>query len=130
MAQPESIEQFFNKAGPLPVSFEDVRRHPRFYFRTVAEAAIYPIGRTKEPAECFLLTRDLSRSGLSLLHNAQLFPGQRLEITLNGQEPRPIVVVWCKRQAPDMYIVGCKFVAAPPVPSTSEATNAQSSQSQ
>lgn len=111
MAQPESIEEYFNKSGPLPISFDDVRRFPRFYFRSVAEATIHPIGKKQEPLQCFLLTRDLSRSGLSLLHNAQLFPQQRLEITLDGQAPRPIVVVWCKRQSPGSYLVGCKFVA-------------------
>ncbi len=97
MAQPESIEQFFNKTGPLPVSFEDVRRHPRFYFRTVAEATIHPLGKKGAPAECFLLTRDLSRSGISLLHNVQLFPGQKLEITLNGQRHGTKDRAWLKR---------------------------------
>ena len=111
MAQPESIEEFFNKSGMLPVSFDDARRFPRFYFRSVAEATIHPVGKQQEPSHCFLLTRDLSRSGLNLLHNAQLFPGQRLEITLDGREPRPIIVVWCKRQSPGNYLVGCKFVA-------------------
>ena len=105
------MEEFFNKAGPLPVSFDDVRRFPRFYFRTVAEATIHPIGKSQQPSQCFLLTRDLSRSGLSLLHNAQLFPGQRLEITLNGQEPRLVTVVWCKRQSLGNYLIGCKFVS-------------------
>jgi hypothetical protein len=112
MAQPESIPDFFSKSGPLPPSFDDVRRYPRFYFRTVAEATIYPIGKAQQPSDCFLLTRDLSRSGMSLLHNAQLFPGQRMEVILNGEPPRHVVVVWCKRQSPGNYLIGCKFTAA------------------
>ncbi len=39
----------------------------------------------------------------------QLFPGQRLDIVLNGQPPRQTEVVWCKRLAPGRYAVGCHF---------------------
>jgi len=111
MAKPESMEEFFRKSGLLPIPQGDVRRFPRFYFRSVAEATIHPFGKAQEASQCFLLTRDLSRNGVSLLHNTQLFPGQRLELTLNGQEPRLVVVVWCKLQSPSDYVVGCKFVS-------------------
>jgi PilZ domain len=108
----ESVDDFFAKAGPLPASMEDLRRHPRFYYRACAEATIHPLGpiRQKSEAQCFLVTRDLSRGGLSLMHNEQLFPGQRLDIVLNGEPSRPAVVVWCRRVAAKRYLAGCRFM--------------------
>jgi hypothetical protein len=109
----EPVSEFFAKSGPLPSSYDEVRRHPRFYFRTCAEAKIRPVGKraaNSGDGECFVLTRDVSRSGLSLLHNQQLFPGQRLDITLNGEAPRTVEVVWCQRMAPRSYLAGCRFI--------------------
>jgi hypothetical protein len=107
----EGADDFFEKQGPLPTALNEVRRFPRFYFRSCAEATIYPLGgrQAPEPAQCFVLTCDLSRSGISLLHNRQLFPGQRIDIILSGQPPRPVEVVWCRRLAPGRYAVGCRF---------------------
>jgi hypothetical protein len=106
---PETPAEFFDKAGPLTPSLDDKRRFPRFYFRSVAEATIYPLRADQEPAHCYVLTRDLSRSGIGLVHTAQLFPGQRIDLTLNGQEPKRVEVVWCKRQSKDSYFIGCQF---------------------
>ena len=110
----ESVDDFFAKQGPLPSKYDDSRRFPRFYFRTCAEALIYPAAGRQTPASahCYVLTRDLSRSGLSLLHNAQLFPGQRIDIILNGEPPRLIEVVWCRRIADGRYSAGCRFCKA------------------
>jgi hypothetical protein len=107
----ESDADFFAKVGPLPKAWDDLRRFPRFYFRSCAEATIHPLAAAEStpPTQCYVLTRDLSRSGLSLMHNAQLFPGQRLDIVLNGQAPRSVEVVWCRRLAPGRYGVGCRF---------------------
>jgi hypothetical protein len=106
----ETPADFFELTGPLPPSINDVRRFPRFFYRSVAEATIYPIGGAGEPVHCFILTRDLSRGGIGILHNTQLFPGQRLDVTLNGEPPRAAVVEWCQRRAKGVYSVGCRFV--------------------
>ena len=105
----ESIDQFFDHSGPLPVSLEDVRRFPRFYFRSCADAAIYPLGRNQPPVKCVVLTCDLSRSGISVLHNALLYPGQRIDIVLNSPPARRLEVTWCRRLEKGRYLVGCKF---------------------
>jgi hypothetical protein len=107
----EGPDDFFERQGPLPTALNEVRRFPRFYFRSCAQATIYALGgrKTPEPAQCFVLTCDLSRSGLSLLHKQQVFPGQRINIILNGQPPRPLEVIWCRRLAPGRYAVGCRF---------------------
>jgi hypothetical protein len=113
----ESDNEFFEMTGPLPTSWDDHRRHPRFYFRSCAEAIIYPLRGEHDPnaPPCFLLTRDLSRSGVSLIHTQQLFPGQRLDIILNGNPARPMEVVWCRRWTDNRYVIGCRFIgeAAP-----------------
>lgn len=107
----EPAEEFFAKTGPLPASFDEIRRHPRFYYRACATVIIHPLGKQQsKSAECFVLTRDLSRSGMSLHHTAQLFPGQRLDISLNAEPPRPLEVVWCQRLAAKSYVIGCRFL--------------------
>jgi hypothetical protein len=108
----ESDHEFFELTGPLPTAWDDHRRFPRFYYRSCAEAIVYPMrsGKSPIPAQCVLLTRDLSRGGLSLVHNAQLFPGQRLDVLLNGEAPRQVDVVWCRRWTEGRYIVGCRFM--------------------
>jgi hypothetical protein len=108
----ESDHEFFELKGPLPTAWDEHRRFPRFYYRSCAEAIIYPLrsGKNATPAQCVVLTRDLSRGGLSLVHNAQLFPGQRLDVLLNGKAPRQVEVVWCRRSTDGRYIVGCRFM--------------------
>jgi hypothetical protein len=109
----EPAAEFFAKSGPLPPSYDEVRRFPRFYFRTCAEATIRPLGKREMPAgQCFVLTRDVSRSGMSLLHCEQLFPGQRIDVSLNGQPPRAVEVVWCQRMAARSFVAGCRFLKA------------------
>lgn len=100
------------KSGLLPSRYDDVRRHPRFHFRTCAPATIHPLGKRKSdtaPTSCMVRTRDLSRSGLSVLHTAQLFPGQRIEIALTDGNLRTIEVIWCQRLADESYVAGCRF---------------------
>jgi hypothetical protein len=110
----ESDHEFFELTGPMPTAWDDHRRFPRFYFRSCAEANIYPLRREKAATTqpCFVLTRDLSRGGMSLIHSEQLFPGQRLEVILNCETPRLMEVVWCRRWTHGRYCVGCRFISA------------------
>jgi hypothetical protein len=108
----ESDHEFFELTGPLPTAWDDHRRFPRFYFRSCAEMIIHPLRGERNPDApvSFVLTRDLSRGGMSLVHTQQLFPTQRLEIILNGQA-KNLEVVWCRRWTDGRYVVGCRFVA-------------------
>jgi hypothetical protein len=105
----ETVAEFFAKTGELPRDLSDLRRFPRFYFRSCAEATIHPPGGGP-PTRCFLLTRDLSRCGVCLVHTQQLYPAQRMELVLNGQPPRLVEVVWCRRWIDGRYFAGCRFV--------------------
>jgi hypothetical protein len=108
----ESDRDFFAKAGPLPTDWDDARRFPRFYFRGRVSAKILPLTNAPQPeaTECTMLSRDLSRGGINLLHTAQLFPGQRIEVVLTDGSPRLVEVSWCRRIASRCFTLGCRFV--------------------
>jgi hypothetical protein len=107
----EADLEFFNKSGPLPTAFDEDRRYPRFYYRARLQAAIYPPGGANQPpAQCSVLTRDLSRGGMNLIHSEQVFPGQRIEIVLTDGSPRSVEVMWCRRIAHRCYSIGCRFI--------------------
>ena len=110
IALTESDHEFFAKSGPLPTAWDEYRRFPRFYFRSCFRMSIFPphVSRGSQPADCWILTRDLSRSGMSILHNEQLFPGQQLAVVLNGVK-RKMVVLWCRRLGQRCYTAGCRF---------------------
>jgi PilZ domain len=105
----ESAEQFFASSGAMPTVFHDQRRFPRFYFRSCADATIYPLVPGADPIKCVVVTRDVSRGGMGLLHTEQLFPGQRIDLVLNGSVGKSLEVVWCRRVAEKSYSVGCRF---------------------
>jgi len=108
----ESDNEFFAKAGPLPVHWDDVRRHPRFYFRSRVQALIHPLKNdpAAKPTTCTLLTRDLSRGGLNLLHTQQLFPGQMVEFAMADGVIRTVKIAWCRKVANRCYSAGAQFV--------------------
>jgi len=109
----EADLEFFNKTGPLPTAFDEDRRHPRFYYRARVQAAIHPPGgQNQPPLERTLLTRDLSRGGMNLIHNEQVFPGQRIDLVLTDGSPRSVEVIWCRRIANRCYSIGCRFIKA------------------
>jgi hypothetical protein len=106
----ESDAEFFAKAGPLPTAWDEARRFPRFYYRAKVQATIHPFRGAPQPAvECTVLTRDLSRGGLNLIHTEQLYPGQRIELLLLDGVKRVVEVCWCRRLANRCYSVGCRF---------------------
>ena len=110
----ESADDFFANSGAMRPAFDDQRRFPRFYFRSCADATIYPLDPDAEPMKCVVVTRDVSRGGMGLLHTAQLFPGQRLDLVLNDGVSKTLEVVWCRRVAKESYSVGCRFKEAEP----------------
>lgn len=90
---------------------DEARRYPRYAFRGRAPVIVYPPpsrpGLAPQTSE--VLTTDLSRSGVSLLHRKALVPGQRLRLLLREAE-RLVEVCWCCRVWPGLYAAGCRFV--------------------
>jgi PilZ domain len=115
----ESDVDFLEGVPPDYVPTE-TREHPRYPFRGRAQAVVFPPEdrQTEEPQECEVLTTDVSRSGLSLLHRKQLYPGQQILLVLNGAN-RLVEVCWCCRVWSGLYSAGCRFVG---VPATKDAT--------
>jgi hypothetical protein len=113
-SDPRSIEtehEFFEKSGPLPTAWNEVRRFPRFYLRTIAKARVHPPrAAAGEPRECRILTCDLSRGGLAFLYRSLLFPGQRIDVTLHDGTERSLEVLWCRRIGDGCYWAGGRFV--------------------
>ena len=114
-ANPLAIEiecEFFEKSGPLPTAWNEVRRFPRFYLRTIAKAKVYPpqAASAQPPKECLVLTCDLSRGGLAFLYKFLLFPGQRIDVVLHDKTERSLEVLWCRRIGNGCYWAGGRFI--------------------
>jgi len=99
--------------APVPVADGDGREHPRFYFRTLATATIHPVPVLgNETHECYVLTRDLSRGGLSFLHPKKLALGQRVDLAFQDGKEFIVRVRWIRQLARRCFLIGCKFVVS------------------
>jgi hypothetical protein len=98
--------------GPLPTAWNEVRRFPRFYLRTIAKARVFPppAAEDQTPRDCRILTCDLSRGGLAFLYRSLLFPGQRVDVTLHDKTERSLEVLWCRRIGDGCYWTGGRFL--------------------
>ena len=109
-------ESYLEQAGGLsPVSSYDNRRFPRYYFRALAVATIHPpVGREDEGAQtCYVLTRDLSRGGVSIVHPMPLFESQRVDLTLSDGRTFTLAIRWIRKLERTCYLMGCRFVDVP-----------------
>jgi len=104
-------------AGPLPAGSDEARRFERYRYRSRVEATIHSLGDDPKapPVRCAMLSRDLSRGGINLLHSEQLFPSQKIEIVLSGAT-RWVEVMWCRRLANRCFSAGCRFVTKDGLP--------------
>jgi hypothetical protein len=95
----------------------DARAFPRFSFRGRATALVFPpqAGPNAEPQEFEVITTDVSRGGLNLLHRKQLFPGQQIRLVLNSTS-RLLEVCWCCRVWAGLFSAGCRFIDQSPMP--------------
>jgi len=100
-----------NNHQALHGPFADTRAHDRLKFEGTALATIYPReGQTRrQPVECIVSTRDLSRTGIGIMHVEQLYPRQVIVLNAVG---KLLVgeVRWCRRVSSDFYVVGCRLV--------------------
>ncbi|MBW8883170.1 MAG: PilZ domain-containing protein, partial [Planctomycetia bacterium] len=100
--------------APVPTQANDARKFERFYFRTLATATIHPVPVLGlETQECYVLTRDISRGGVSFLHPKKLAVGQRIELAFQDGKELAIHVQRVRQLAPRCYLIGCRLAAAP-----------------
>ncbi len=108
---PDSLSGFLAKRGPMPPVSNDQRRFPRFYYP--ASALLY--GEQLLPAfprdigRPVIMTKDISRTGVSLLHTSQLYPGEVLRLQLPCAEKK-LIVVRCQQRAEACFEVAGFFV--------------------
>src|SRR3954466_6584897 len=89
----------------------DNRKFRRHDFRTLAIATIYPPkGRESEPPHmCYVLTRNVSRGGICLLHPTPLFHSQRVDLELPDGRKFTLAIRWVTRMEHGRYVIGCRF---------------------
>jgi hypothetical protein len=96
------------------VQIDSAREDFRVPFRGRATALVYPLypasaKANAEPVESEVLTTDISRGGLSVLHRRALQPGQQILLMLT-ESSRMVEVCWCCRVWPGLYAAGCRFL--------------------
>ena len=116
LAAAVSEHEFNVRHVPPPAAASaDAQRFPRAPFRASLQAVVFPPPGAAEcdgdpGTTCQLLSRELSRSGLNLLHKQQLFPGQKIDVVLTDGRERRLEVIWCRRLGVDSYSADCRFV--------------------
>lgn len=108
---PDSHQHLLAKTGPTPPHAGDGRRFARRY--AIAKAVLeyqpsLPALKRENEKHCVLVL-DLSRGGLRFFHSEQVFPGERLIVTLTEDKRLPIEIAWCQRVSPQCYQVGARF---------------------
>ena len=110
----EMIDALFEtpeKSTPAHPATE--REYSRIPFHGRAAVVIFspPSASKTEPVESEVVTTDISRGGLSLLHRRELEPGQQVLLSLS-RGTCTVEVCWCCRVWPGLYIAGCRFTDA------------------
>jgi hypothetical protein len=107
---PTEWKGFFARRGPLTSLGDEYRRFVRQHFpsRALLELSTSIAAIPRGYAKHVVLMKDISRQGVSFLHDAQLFPGERLELTLpTGRIAYS--VVRCLRHNHRCYEIGAEI---------------------
>jgi hypothetical protein len=115
----------------FPLARDKARQFPRYYFRALATATIYPAPHEsgQQPQQCFVLTRDLSRGGISVLHPRPLAIGQRLELVFEDGKELSLRVLWCRALDRRCFLMGCCFVKSEGAGNSTDSAPTRASQS-
>lgn len=101
---PVEQDDFFNRTGALPLTFDDQRQFRRSYFR---KRAILQHGG--ELARIYTL--DLSRGGLAFLHVKQLFPLDQVSVWLESLLCLRVEVARCRRIEDCCFECGARLLS-------------------
>ena len=107
---PAEWKDYFARRGPLASLGDEYRRFVRQHFPSKAllelstSISAIPRANTKH----VVLMKDISRQGVSFLHDAQLFPGEQVELTL-ATSRISYTVVRCLRHNHRCYEVGAEI---------------------
>jgi hypothetical protein len=105
---------FEKKNGAIPVRWVDLRQFPRFYFRSPAalevQSTLPALPRAQKVERAYV--KDISRAAVAILHSEQLFPGERMWLTVLDGVRRSTTVTRCRRIQANCYEVAALFDAA------------------
>jgi hypothetical protein len=109
---PVKWNDYFDRSGPLPPCFDDLRRFPRFYLRS--PAALQNCGAMpalqRAPGPCRIYIKDISRSSVAFIHSEQLYPRENLRVMFIDGKVRSAEVLRCRRHQDSCFEVVVKFV--------------------
>jgi hypothetical protein len=107
---PSEWKDFFARRGPLASLGDEYRRFVRQHFpsRALLELTTSITAIPRADAQHVVLMKDLSRQGVAFLHVAQLFPGERVELTLPTGRIA-YTVVRCLRHNHRCYEIGAEI---------------------
>ena len=107
---PPELQDALTERGVVEPVRDDLRRFVRHRFATEAVMELSPsLPQVPRPEQSFrVLTKDVSRNGVSFLHSQQLFPGETLVLWLQtGQFS--CTVARCIRHNENCFEIGTMF---------------------
>ena len=109
---PSSWKSNLDRTKPFPTWPGDKRRFRRYHFGDYAAlqyCQTFPA--LHRPNTWYrIITKDVSRGGLSFLHGEQLFPRERMRVVFPEQGLVTIEIVWCARLEERCFQSGSRFV--------------------
>ena len=108
---PDSHRWQLSKVGPTPPHEGDQRRFVRHYAvnKAMLECRQSLPALPRKGEKHVVMVLDLSRGGVRMFHSEQLFPGERLFLTLAKEKRLPVEIAWCQKVGPQCYQVGARF---------------------
>jgi hypothetical protein len=110
---PDKWFDFYDRRGPVPATSADRRRYARLHCPGQAALQVkttLPAIDRGQQVHC-ILTKDISRGGLSFLHTEQLFPHEKVKLWLTIGE-HDAMIVRCQRRNENCYEIGAVFISA------------------
>jgi hypothetical protein len=100
---PERLKQYFEPRGALPIHPDSRRAYSRFYLRSKAIVL-------RQDAVLGVYTVDASRKGIRFLSPVQLYPKERVRISLPKTKDFQIEIARCRRIEDFCYECGATFI--------------------
>ena len=96
---------------PLPSCFDDMRHDTRYKYHAramlLAEASLPHVARQSGRHVVFI--KDVSRAGIAFYHEEQLYPRERMQLWLPGQELHIVRISRCRKVNDRCYEIGARF---------------------
>lgn len=107
---PPEMSNFFNETGYVTMVINEQRANARLRVRcqSVIESTYTPpfLNRTEKRAQ--VLVKDLSRSGIAILHHQQMYPAERFSMELHHRKLHA-TVVRCRKRGDSCFEIGARI---------------------